>query len=199
VPFRVAVIWTVLVPVTAVAVTLKYTDVRLVGTVTDAGTVTLPLFSASVIVTPGAGAARDRVTMQVAVPGVTITGTQLNAWIIVDRGLRFKSALDKIPSRAAVICIVVLAVTAAAAAVKDTDVFPAGTTTDAGRETFPLLSDSDTNRPGEPAARDNVTVQVAFPGVTSVTGVQASECVSGVGAVRIKESPEDTPFCVAVI
>ncbi len=69
--------------VTAAAVTANETDVLPVGTVADAGVVTLALLSCNCRVTPGDGAARDNLTVQFALSGVSISaGAQLKECVI---------------------------------------------------------------------------------------------------------------------
>jgi hypothetical protein len=69
--------------VTAAAVTVNETDVLPVGTVADAGVVKLGLLSRNCSVTPGEGASRDNLTVQVALSGGSIeAGTQLNECVI---------------------------------------------------------------------------------------------------------------------
>jgi hypothetical protein len=105
--------------------------------------------------------------------------------------------VDDLPSRVAVTCTVVVDRTAAEVTLKLTLVAPAGTVADAGTVTFPLLSDSAIDTPGEGAGRDKVRVQGALPGVT-IDGAQLSEYTIREG-MTVTDSFDDTPSRVAVI
>ena len=66
-----------------------------------------------------------------------------------------------------------------AVTVNETDVLPVETVIDAGVVRIVLLSRNCRVTPGEGAARDNFTVQVALSGVSISAGAQLNECVIG--------------------
>ncbi len=150
-PSRAAVTCTALVDVTVPAITLKFTLVAPVGTVTDAGNVTFAWLSDSAIVTPGEGAACDKVIVQAALPGVAITVGQLSEYTIRG-GVTVTESFDTTPSSVAVISTVLLEPTAAAATVNEIDVLPVSTMTYGGTKKLALLSDTATVTPGARAA-----------------------------------------------
>jgi hypothetical protein len=126
--------------VTLAAVIVNFAEALFAGTVTDAGTLSLPTEDDTATVEdsatdePPAGAAPDNVTVQVEVPGVAIvTGLQDSAEsVTVGAGFTLSAIAFEVPPKDAVSCAVMGAATADAVAAKVVDVAPAGTATDAG-------------------------------------------------------------------
>jgi len=194
---RVAVIVAVAFVATPVVVTVNVAVVAPDATVTEAGTVALALFEASVTDVPPAPAALATVTVPVDdVPPVTVVGlsptvTPLPAATV--------SAADLVPPlAAAVIFPVTFVLVAVVVTVKFAVEAPAGTVTVAGTVAF-AFADVSVTVTGSlaPAAGVIVTVPVEETGPTTVLGFSVRPVTTG--AVIVKVALFETPFAVAVI
>ena len=143
-PDRVAVMMAEPVVVTVAADTGKVAEVESTGTVTEAGTVNMPLLSDKETTAPPVGAALLRVTVQVA-EALEVSEAGLQERLV---GTTFVSRpMEKVaeePDRVAVMMAVLSAVMVEAVAEKVAEVAPAATVTEAGTVSAALLSDKET-------------------------------------------------------
>jgi hypothetical protein len=162
---------------TVPAVTLKLALLEPEATTTDAATVNAEWFWVSVTVTPPAGAAPLRVTVQPSV-WVEITCDPAHVRAVTVRGgvaaaFRVSVKERELLFALAVRSTAVVACTADAAdAVNPAVAEPEATVTEEGIETLELFFERDTDCPPLGAAPLKVTVQLADPGGFRVPGVQ---------------------------
>jgi len=123
------------------AVAVNVADVRLAGTVTDAGTGSAALFEASATTLPPVGAAWLKVTVHVAeAPDVMLAGAQASD---DTRGLGVTVTVAvALPASVAVTVTACAAVTEPAVAVKPAEVAPVATASDAGTGSADVLLDA---------------------------------------------------------
>jgi hypothetical protein len=196
-PLRVAVTVAVLLPVKALAVTVKAADVEPAATVTEAGVASWELLSESETEEPPAGAAAVRVTIQLPVAlGARMVGLQASEERAADAS-RFTVAVFETPLIVAVTVAAWLLVTAPAVTVNVADVEPDATVTEAGVVSPLLLSESETEEPPAGAAALSVTVQVLVAPEARLVGLQASE-ERTTGASKSSVALRETPFSVVV-
>jgi len=201
-PDRVAVMMAEPVVVTVAADTGKVAEVESTGTVTEAGTVNMPLLSDKETTAPPVGAALLRVTVQVAEAlEVSEAGLQVRP-----EGTAFVTKpMEKVteePDRVAVMMAVLSAVMVEAVAEKVAEVAPAATVTEAGTVNMPLLSDKETTAPPVGAALLRVTVQVAEALEVSEAGLQVRP--EGTAFVtkpmeKVTEEPDRVAVMMAVL
>ena len=201
-PDRVAVMMAEPVVVTVAADTGKVAEVESTGTVTEAGTVNMPLLSDKETTAPPVGAALLRVTVQVA-EALEVSEAGLQERLV---GTTFVSRpMEKVaeePDRVAVMMAVLSAVMVEAVAEKVAEVAPAATVTEAGTVSAALLSERETTAPPVGAALLRVTVQVAEALEVSEAGLQ--ERLEGTVLVtrpmeKVTEEPESDAVMTAVL
>ncbi len=127
---------------------------------------------------PPAGAALLKVTVHVAAaPDATDVGLQANPLIRAGPAATVTEAVLELPFTLAVTVTAVLVVTVPAVAVKVAVRLPAATVTEVGTVRAELLSDTETLRAPEGAARVKVIVQVAVVPDTTEVGLQVSPLI----------------------
>jgi hypothetical protein len=193
----VAVTTTVVLAVTELAVTGKVADLDAEATVTEAGVVRAALLSERVTSWPPAGAATERVTVQVEeLPEVMEKGEHESV-LGTGRAATVREAVLEVPLAVAVTTTAVLVVTEAAVTEKVAEVDPEATVTEAGVLSAALLSERVTNCPPAGAAAERVTVHEAELPEVMEAGEQ--ESVLGTGrAVTVTEDVLEVPLAAAV-
>jgi hypothetical protein len=182
----------------AAAVALKVAVVAPAATVTDAGTVSEVLPLASVTVEPPAGAVWVTVTVQVLIALCPrLVGLQASPDIVTDPERVTVVAVGLPPRVAVTVTLWLLAIEAAAVALKVAEVAPAVTVTDAGTVSEALLLASEIMEPPAPAAWLSVTVQVLTAPCPRLEGPQASVDIRP-GADRPMVAVVELPPRVAV-
>lgn len=177
--------------VTAATAAVKVAVVAPAETVTDPGTLTLPLLLVIVTARPPVPAAALKVMVQAELPGAfTLAGEQDNPESCP--GATSESVAVRVtPPAAAVMVADWLVATVETVAVKFAVVAPAGTVTEDGTVTLELLSDVVTAKPPVGAAPLKVTVQAELPGLFTVEGEQLNpdSVTAGAGGAIEMEAP----------
>ncbi|MBN9662325.1 MAG: hypothetical protein J0H49_29270 [Acidobacteria bacterium] len=197
VPLAVAVTATAVLVVTEAAVTVKVPEVAPAATVMEAGVVSAVLLSERVTCWPPAGAATERVTVQVAELPEGREAGEHERVLGMSGAVTVTEAVLEVPLAAAVMTTAVLEVTEAAVAEKEAEVAPAGTVTEAGMVRAALLSERVTNWPPVGAAPESVTVQEEDPPELMEAGEHESELGTG-RAVTVTVEVLEVPLAVAV-
>jgi hypothetical protein len=176
---------------TAVVFTVKVIEVMPPGIVTVAGTIAEDRLLESVITAPPAGAGPVRVTVPVEdAPPATVVGLRLNA----DRtaGVIVRVAVLEVGPRSAVMLTAVCEATPVVVIVNVTDVFPAGTVTNAGTDAAPLLLVRFSETPPVGAAVPRVIVPVEVLPPNTEVGLRLSPVTAG--GLMVKLADSDTPL-----
>jgi hypothetical protein len=183
-PFKSAVTITLSAVGVAPADAVKYPEVCPFVTSTVPGTVNLGLLLKIETVVPAAGAGPLMVTVQLVVPGpITVEGEQLRPVTsnVCAGGEMFNCTAAVLPFNPAVRVAVSAVAVNAADAVNAIAFCPAGTSTVEGTVTPALLLTSDTVVPPADAGPLSVTAQLAFPGATTLAGLQITLVTSSCG------------------
>jgi hypothetical protein len=186
---------------TALADALKLALADPPGTVTEAGTVSARLLLESPTGTPLAGAAADKVTVQLVEPGVcTVVGAQVTVERAADGGaVSAMEVADEVPFRLAVIVADPFDGMVPAVAVKLAAAEPAGTRTDSGTVNEELLLEMATVAPLAGAAWANITAQVVDAPEVRLASEQLNPDRAGRGASSESVACAELPLRLAAI
>jgi hypothetical protein len=161
---------------TVVVVTLKAADATPAAIVTEAGTVSVELVLVRVTVAPPTGAAWVRVTVQVLEElGPRLAGLQATPETRAGATRLMAAVCELAPKVAVTVALWLLAMMAAAVALKFALVAPAATVTDAGTLSRLLVLASVTAEPPAGAVWVRVIVQALTALWPRLVGLQASE------------------------
>jgi hypothetical protein len=180
-----------LLAIEAAAVALNVAVVAPAATVTDAGTESEALLLASVTPEPPAGAGWVNVTVHVLIALCPrLVGLQTMPETRTGASRLIVAVFELVPRVVVTVAFWLLAIEAAAVALKVAVVAPAVTVTDAGTESDVLLLARAMPAPPAGAAWVNVTVQVLTALCPRLVGLQASEETS-TGATRVTAAVAD--------
>jgi len=163
--------------VTFTVLTVKVTEVRPAGMVTDFGRVAADWLLDRATTSPPVGAAPLRVTVPVEdLPPATLVG--LNVRDVSVGGLTVSDAVCELPFRVPVIVAWVAVATAVDLTVKFAVLFPDATVTDAGTVTAFWLLDSLTTKPAFGAGPESVKVPVAEAPPSTEDGLTLTDWIT---------------------
>ncbi len=188
-PLYEAVTTAVCVAVNVPAVAVKFADVAPDATVTDAGTVNAVSLLDSVTAAPPVPAACVRVTVHVEVPPVPRLAGLQDTWLTAVAARSDTYAVCELPFKVPVIPAVRLLGIVPAVALNVVEVVPAGTVTDAGTGSSPVVLERVTTAPPADAGWFSETVQVDELPPLNEVGLQVSPLNVGNGTVTLPPVP----------